>query len=219
MQEHCQCLQIVISVPDSSPMAFRLSSFISILPSSLLGCIVLSIGVLTPCHAQQTGVSEIKVPYALSWGDSPDKIHDMIKALKATETACTEKSPGKVVIEAEGLGIADPLLRKSLFTFRDASLVEVELQYANAVWDGDKAIDFFDRTRRRIDERYGSGTLLVNKVKEPPSDPAAPKDTTYTLIIYSWAQPIASLDLNFYSMEEKDRAFRLVSLRYKAPSN
>ncbi len=197
--------------------------FLRLLSSFSLRGIVTSVlilmtgGSILPCYAQQTGMAEIKVPYALSWGDSLDKIHGMISAVKATETSCMEKSPGKFVIEAEGLGIADPLLRKSLFTFRDGSLVEVELQYASPVWDGDKAVDFFDRTRRRIDERYGAGTLLVNKVKEAPADPSAPKDTTYTLITYSWIQPAAALELTFYSMEEKERAFRLVSLRYKIP--
>lgn len=175
-------------------------------------------GILpTLCPAQQSGLLEIKVPYALSWGDSPDKVHGMISAVKARETACSEKAPGKIVIEAEGLGLADPLLKKSLFTFRDGSLVEVELQYADPAWDGDKAVDFFDRTRRRIDERYGAGTLLVNKVKETPADTTVPRDASYTLIIYSWVQPLAALELNFYSMEEKERAFRLVSLRYKTP--
>ena len=190
----------------------RIARLLSLL--SLCGTLGL---ILSPCPAQQAGMGEIRVPYALSWGDSPEKIHGMISAVKACETACTEKSPGKLVIEASGLGIGDPLLKKTLFTFRDGALMEVELQYAEDTWDGDKAVDFFDRTRRRIDERYGAGTLLVNKVKEPPADPGAPRDTTYTLIIYSWVQPAAALELNFYSMEEKERAFRLVSLRYRTP--
>jgi len=198
-------------------MFVRVLSCVSLRRMLLAGLILMAPRGFSPCHAQQTGMSEIKVPYALSWGDSPDKIHGMISAVKATETSCAEKSPGKLVIEAEGLGIADPLLKKSLFSFRDGALLEVELQYASPVWDGGKAVDFFDRTRRRIDERYGAGTLLVNKVKEAPSDPNAPKDTTYTLITYSWIQPAAALELTFYSMEEKVHAFHLVSLRYRTP--
>ena len=141
----------------------------------------------------------------------------MIAAVKAHEVSSTEKSPGKVVIEVEGLGIGNPLLKRSLFTFRDGALVEVELQYTDPTWDGDKAVDFFDRTRRRIDERYGAGILLVNKVKETPVGDKIPKDTTYTLIIYNWVQPIVSLELNFYTMEEKENACRIVSLRYRTP--
>jgi hypothetical protein len=168
--------------------------------------------------AQDTGVREIKIPYALSWGDTPEKIRDMISAVKAHETADSEKSPGKVVIEAEGLGVGDPLLKKSLFTFRDGSLVEVELQYVDETWDGDKAIDFFDRTRRRIDERYGAGILMVNRVKDHPADdPTIPEDLNYTMIVYHWTQSMVALELNFYSMEEKERAFRIVSLHYKTP--
>ncbi len=180
----------------------------------LVALVVLS-GVV---HGQDTGVREIKIPYALSWGDSAEKIRDMINAVKAHETADSETSPGKVVIEAEGLGVGDPLLKKSLFTFRDGSLVEVELQYVDETWDGDKSIDFFDRTRRRIDDRYGAGILMVNRVKDHPTDdPTIPADLNYTMIVYRWAQPMVALELNFYSMEEKERAFRIVSLHYKTP--
>ena len=198
-------------------MAFRFLSFQRAATRSALLLLLMGAALLTPCHAQQTGAIEIKVPYSLCWGDSPEKIQGMISAVKASETACSEKAPGKLVIEAEGLGIADPLLKKSIFTFRDGSLIEVELLYSEALWDGDKAVDFFDRTRRRIDERYGAGMLLVNKVKETPADPAAPTGSSYTLIIYNWSQPVVALELSFYSMEEKERAFRLVSLRYKTP--
>jgi hypothetical protein len=99
-------------------MFVRLLSCVSLRRMLVAGLILMVAGGFSPCHAQQTGTSEIKVPYALGWGDSPDKIHGMISAVKATETSCMEKSPGKLVIEADGLGIADPLLRKSLFTFR-----------------------------------------------------------------------------------------------------
>jgi hypothetical protein len=168
---------------------------------------------------QQTGASEIKVPYGLGWGDAVDKIHDMIRGVKARETSCMEKTPGKLVIESDGLGVGNPLLRKSTFSFRDGALTDVELQYADTAWDGEKAVDFFDRTRRRIDERYGAGTLLVNKVRESPTDPDAPKDATYTLITYSWSQPMVVLDLTFYTMEARNQAFRLVSLHYRTPSS
>lgn len=170
-----------------------------------------------PCRAQDAGIREIKIPYGLSWGDAPEKIRDMITAVKAHELSDTQVTPGKTVIEAEGLGVGDPLLKKSLFTFRDGALVEVELQYANETWDADKSVDFFDRTRRRIDDRYGAGTLMVNKVKDVPPGDNLPKDLTYTMIIYRWTQPMVALELNFYSMEENARAYRIVSLHYKTP--
>jgi hypothetical protein len=185
----------------------------------VMALLLLGVGVfaVAPCGAQQEGaIREIKVPYSLSWGDSEEKIHGMLNAVKANETARSEEASGKVVMAAEGLGIGDPLLKKSLFTFHAGSLVEVELQYADIAWDSDKSVDFFDRTRRRIDERYGAGTLLVNKVKEKPSDNASAA-MTYTMIIYRWTQPTVALELNFYSMEAKERAYRIVSLHYKAP--
>ena len=195
---------------------FRFSSFSMTQQTTLIGFLLVT-GNLVPCLAQQITPHEIKVPYALGWGDGIDKVREMINAVKARETACSEKVLGKVVLEAQGLGVGDLLLKKSLFTFRDGLLAEVELQYADASWDGDKAVDFFDRTRRRIDERYGAGALMVNKVKESPPGENVPKDATYTLIIYNWTQPASALELNFYTMEEKEKAFRLVSLRYRAP--
>ncbi len=167
--------------------------------------------------AQQQTLKEIKIPYSLSWGDSIDKVREMIHAVKARETSCAEKSICKVVLEAEGLSIGDKLLKKSLFTFKDSSLIEIELQYDDPSWDAEKTVDFFDRTRRRIDERYGPGPLLVNKVKEHPPGDNIPKETTYTLIIYQWSQPTVNLELNYYSFEERDKSLRLVSLHYKTP--
>jgi len=195
---------------------FRFSSFGTIRQAALLGFLLVT-GGLVPCLAQQTAPREIKVPYALGWGEGIDKVREMINAVKAREVSCSEKVPGKVVMEIDGLGVGDLLLKKSLFTFRNSLLAEVELQYADASWDGDKAVDFFDRTRRRIDERYGAGALMVNKVKETPPGENVPKDATYTLIIYNWTQPTCALELNFYTMEEKEKAYRLVSLRYRAP--
>lgn len=189
-------------------------------PRRIVQGIVLACALLLfafPCRAQQPSSQGIKVPYALAWGDSIDKVREMLNAVKARETALSQKSPGKFVLEAEGLGVGDQLLKKSLFTFRDGSLVEVELQYGDPSWDGEKTLDFFDRTRRRIGERYGTGSLIVNKVRERPSGEKVPQDVTYTLIIYQWTQPTASLELDYYGVEGVEQALRLVSLHYKAP--
>ena len=203
-----------MNAPSSSqrPLLRRLkSAALPLLALSLLG---------SPCHGQQTTSRDIKVPYSLTWGDSADKVREMLNAVKARETGVSEKSPGKMVLEAEGLGLGDTLLKKSLFTFKDGSLVEVELEYGDPAWDAEKTLDFFDRTRRRIDERYGPGTLLVNKVKEHPANANGdklPKEMTYTLIIYQWNQPAVALELSFYSMVDQEKSYRLVSLHYKAP--
>jgi hypothetical protein len=173
--------------------------------------------VTFPCRAEQPSGQGIKVPYALAWGDSVDKVREMLNAVKARETALSQRSPGRFVLEAEGLAVGDQLLKKSLFTFRDGSLVEVELQYGDPSWDGEKTLDFFDRTRRRIGERYGTGSLIVNKVRERPSGEKVPQDVTYTLIIYQWTQPTAALELDYYGVEGVEQALCLVSLHYKAP--
>lgn len=159
----------------------------------------------------------IRVPYGMTWGDSPEKVREMIRAVKARETGFVTKAPGKDVLEAQGLAVGDQLLKKSLFTFREGSLVEIELQYGDATWDAEKTLDFFDRTRRRINERYGTGTLLVNKVRERPDGENVPDDMSYTLIVYEWSQPAVALQLDYYAVEEREKALRLVSLHYKTP--
>ena len=192
----------------------RRCSFSRFIPFILLQALLFP----TFSPAQTAGTAkEIKVPYALAWGDSADKVREMINAVKGRETSCVEKAPGKVILEAEGLAIGDQLLKKSRFTFKEGSLTEVELQYGDPSWDGEKTIDFFDRTRRRIDERYGPGTLLVNKTKEHPAGEKVPEDMNYTLIIYQWVQPTVALELSYYSIEEKEKSLRLVSLHYKTP--
>jgi hypothetical protein len=175
----------------------------------LLSCAVVS--------AQQPAVQGIRVPYGMAWGDSPEKVRDMIRAVKAQETGFSTKSPGKDVLEAQGLAVGDPLLKKSLFTFREGSLVEIEMQYGDPTWDAEKTLDFFDRTRRRINDRYGTGTLLVNQIKERPAGEKIPEGISYTLIVYEWSQPAVALQLDYYAVEEKEKALRLVSLHYKTP--
>jgi hypothetical protein len=170
-----------------------------------------------PENGGQNGSHVIKIPYSLNWGDSEEKIREMIHAVKARETGCSEKSPGRVVIEAEDVEVGNPLLRKSRFHFKEGSLVEVELQYSDPAWDAERETDFFDRTRRRIDERYGAGSLMVNQVKEHPPGDKMPKDTTYTLVIYRWGQPAVALELNNYCVEGNAQSYRMVSLHYKTP--
>jgi hypothetical protein len=184
-------------------------------------CLVLpAVFVLLFCtvsSAQHQSVQGIRVPYGMAWGDSPEKVRDMIRAVKAQETGFSTKSPGKDVLEAQGLAVGDPLLKKSLFTFREGSLVEIEMQYGDSTWDAEKTLDFFDRTRRRINERYGTGTLLVNQIKEHPAGEKVPEGMSYTLIVYEWSQPSVALQLDYYAVEEKEKALRLVSLHYKTP--
>lgn len=180
---------------------------------------LIGLGMLSPffCQAAASSTMAIKVPYGVAWGASVENVREMIRAVKGTESAYSQKTAGRSVLEAEGLNVGDQLLLKSLFTFRDGLLVEVELEYGDPSWDTEKTTDFFDRTRRRIDERYGTGTLLVNKVKEHPSDAKAPGDVTFTLIIYQWSQPTVALELNYSSVEGNEKAVRMVSLRYKMP--
>lgn len=180
---------------------------------------LLCLGVLLsarPLAAQSAGGREIKVPYGLAWGDSAEKIREMIRGVKGREISSVEKSPGRLQIEAEGLGVGENLLRKSLFTFRDGSLAEVELQYGDPAWDAAQTVDFFDRTRRRIDERYGPGILIVNRVHQKPEDEKIPSDMFYSLIIYRWSQPTVNLELDYYGVEDGVKTLRLVSLHYKS---
>jgi hypothetical protein len=181
--------------------------------------IIACLGILLtvrPLAAQSGGGKEIKVPYGLVWGDSAEKIREMIRGVKGRELSCAEKSPGRLQIEAEGLGVGENLLRKTLFSFRDGSLAEVELQYGDPSWDAAQTVDFFDRTRRRIDERYGPGVLIVNRVREKPDGEHVPSDMFYTLIIYRWSQPAVNLELDYYGVEDGEKTLRLVSLHYKS---
>lgn len=184
---------------------------------TLVALIGVGMLALLPCRAEISSSKAIKVPYGVAWGASMENVRDMIRAVKGTESGFTQKTGGRTVLEATGLNVGDQLLRKSLFIFRNGLLAEVELEYGDPSWDAEKTTDFFDRTRRRIDERYGTGTLLVNKIKEQPSDAKAPSDVTFTLIIYQWIQPTIALELNYSSVEGNEKAVRVVSLHYKTP--
>jgi hypothetical protein len=187
-----------------------------ILPGLILAC-ALCLGTCRVSAQSEPAVQGIRVPYGMSWGDTPEKVRDMIAGVKARELSFMNKGSGKEVMEAEGLALGEPLLRKTLFTFRDGSLVEIEMQYGNPSWDADKTLDFFDRTRRNINGRYGVGTLLVNRVKERPAGEKVPEDMNYTLIVYEWSQPAVTLELDYYGVEKSDQTLRMVSLHYKKP--
>lgn len=178
--------------------------------------LLLACGPVLMAQEQKT-VQGIRVPYGMGWGDSPEKAREMIRAVKAQEVSFETKSPGIDVLVAQGLSLGDSLLKKSIFKFRDGLLVEIEMQYGDPSWDAEKTLDFFDRTRRRINERYGVGTLMVNKVKEHPAGENVPEDMNYTLIVYEWSQPTVTLELDYYAVEQKNKALRLVSIHYKTP--
>ena len=172
------------------PIYLRLTSF-------LLGLFFLS--------AIEVCAEEIKPPFGLQWAESNVRIAKLLTGAKATIVEKHEIE-GREAWTVEGL--VQQNLRRTVFYFKNAQLVEVELQYQSADWDTPKYDDFMAQVRRRIELKYGNGQLIARS-KRPEGQ------VTQTIVGYKWTQGPTVLELIYYAAENADLIYRTVSLHYK----
>lgn len=154
----------------------------------------------------------IKVPLGCSWGDTPEKLEELIHTggltLISTETV---PSTQKKLITVQGvLGTA---LKQTIFIFQKEALLEIEYQYDNPHWDEKKYQEFFENFRRLFENKYGPGTALI---KTTPSQ----KENGYigtSLTGYEWTQSSCILDLFYYTATRGNQHYHLISAHYKMP--
>ncbi|MFI0348198.1 MAG: hypothetical protein ACH346_05450 [Chthoniobacterales bacterium] len=154
---------------------------------------------------------EIKVPLGFCWGDSPQKLEDVVRSGGLTITK-REENPSLEEMIYVVHGVIGTALQQNLFVFRKNSLVEIEYQYGNKNWDGKNYEDFFEAFRRMYDTKYGLGTPLIKNSSKIDSS-----GIITSLSGYQWNQANALLALYYYSAEQQEKTYRLISLHYKAP--
>lgn len=148
---------------------------------------------------------DIKVPFNFSWGETSVRLEDSLKRVKAT-VVDRRKVNNREVLTVEG--IPQRLLVKANFYFENDALNEIELQYGDPSWDSTQYGNFFDQTRRNIENKYGIGRVIARqKTREG--------EVLQTLIGYQWTQPITNLALYYYTAERGAESFRLLSLHYR----
>ncbi len=161
--------------------------------------------VLLAFAAPLRAVEDIKVPFNFQWGEAAQRLEDtLVRAKARVVERKTVQNRLCLVVE----GIPQKLLQRALFYFDNDSLNEIELHYGDANWDATQYGDFFDRTRRNIETKYGIGRVIARqKTRE--------NEALLTLIGYQWTQETTTLQLFYYTAEQGADSFRLLSLHYR----
>ena len=117
-----------------------------------------------------------------------------------------EKKENREVWTAEGL--IHPGLKRTLFTFKNRALVEVELQY-----EYDRGIEWYNtrmgEIRKYFDEKYGTGKL-VSRSRDRDTE------VIQTLVGYQWMVGTTMLELFYFSAQHDHLIYRTISVAYKA---
>lgn len=162
--------------------------------------------IWTPA-ARADEVEEIRPPYKLVWGETAERLEQMLKNAKARIVA---RRPAHDDLEAWDVeGLVQVGLKRTVFYFRGNELVEVELQYQRDDWDQRKYDEFMGQVRQAIQRRYGEGDLIARKTE--PKD-----DVVETIVGYKWNQNNAAIELFYYSAQNAENVFRTISVHYKS---
>jgi hypothetical protein len=149
---------------------------------------------------------DIPPPFGFHWNDSMTKLEQVLIGAKAKIVARDRKEKRDVwTVE----GLVQPGLRRTLFTFRDGFLVEVELQYEYPDWTIERYNDRMGEIRRYFDAKFGTGKL-VSRTRDTDSD------VVQTLVGYQWIVGGTMLELFYFSAQRDQLVFRSITVTYKA---
>jgi hypothetical protein len=171
---------------------------------SLSGCIALALFLAST--ASMPAAEDIPPPFGFHWNDSMTKLEQVLVGAKA-KIVNRERKEKRDVWTVEGL--VQPGLRRTLFTFRDGFLVEVELQYEYPDWTIERYNDRMGEIRRYFDAKFGTGKL-VSRSRDTDSD------VIQTLVGYQWIVGGTMLELFYFSAQREQLVFRSITVTYKA---
>ena len=151
-------------------------------------------------------VDELVPPFGFRWTDSMARVEDVLHRTKA-KIASREKKQNREIWTVEGL--VHPGLKRTLFTFRNRSLVEVELQYEYPDWSIERYNQRMGEIRKYFDEKYGTGKL-VSRSRDNDTD------VIQTLVGYQWMVGATMLELFYFSAQHGPLLYRTITVDYKA---
>jgi hypothetical protein len=155
-----------------------------------------------PAAAQQ----EIKAPFGMQWGESPERLRTVVTNAKAK--VVEERTSGNrevMVVE----GIVQEGLKRTLFYFEQGGLSEVELQYDREGWDDTRVNSWVSTIKTQADRKYGPGRLYADERGDA-------EGVQHTLRGWLWLQNFVSLRLVHYTAQKDEDKMRRVSLHYCA---
>jgi hypothetical protein len=155
-----------------------------------------------PVGAQQ----EIKAPFGMQWGESPDRIRTVVTNAKAK--VVEERTSGQREVMAVD-GIVQEGLKRTLFYFEEGGLSEVELQYDREGWDDARVGSWVSTIKTQADRKYGPGRLYADERGDADG-------VQHTLRGWLWLQNFVSLRLVHYTAQQGEEKLRRISLHYCA---
>ncbi|MEX1110426.1 MAG: hypothetical protein WEB31_01365 [Chthoniobacterales bacterium] len=155
-----------------------------------------------PVRAQQ----EIKAPFGMQWGESPDRIRTVVTNAKAK--VVEERTSGKREVMVVD-GIVQEGLKRTLFYFEEGGLSEVELQYDREGWDDARVGSWVRTIKTQADRKYGPGRLYADERGDADG-------VQHTLRGWLWLQNFVSLRLVHYTAQQGEEKMRRISLHYCA---
>ena len=151
-------------------------------------------------------VDDIPPPFGFHWNDSMTKVEQVLLGAKAKIVTKIRKEKREVwTVE----GLVQPGLKRTLFTFKEGFLVEVELQYEYPDWSIERYNDRMGEIRRYFDAKFGTGKL-VSRSRDTDSD------VIQTLVGYQWIVGGTMLELFYFSAQRDLMVFRSITVTYKA---
>jgi len=151
-------------------------------------------------------VDDIPPPFGFQWSDLMTKVEKTLQGAKA-KIVTKERKEKRDVWTVEGL--PQPGLKRTLFTFKEGILTEVELQYEYPDWSIENYNDRMGEIRRYFDAKFGTGKL-VSRSRDTDSD------VIQTLVGYQWIVGGTMLELFYFSAQHDPMLFRSITVTYKA---
>lgn len=167
---------------------------------------ILVLVFLTGFTAPARAAEDIFPPFGFRWNDASARVERILIGAKA-RIAAREQKEKRETWTVEGL--VQPGLKRTLFSFREGFLVQVELQYEyperNIEWYNDR----MGEIRRYFDAKFGTGKL-VSRTRDNDSD------VIQTLVGYQWIVGNTMLELFYFSAQRDPNVFRTITVTYKA---
>jgi hypothetical protein len=152
-------------------------------------------------------IDELAPPFGFRWNDSMAHVEDVLHRVKA-KIVSRQKKESREIWTVEGL--VHPGLKRTLFTFKQRGLIEVELQYEYPEWwNIERYNQRMAEIRKYFDEKYGTGKL-VSRSRDNDTD------VIQTLVGYQWMVGATMLELFYFSAQHDNLVYRTITVDYKA---
>ena len=164
-----------------------------------------AVALFAPTFSAQA-VDDIPPPFGFHWNDSTTKVEKILLGAKG-KIVTKERKEKRDVWTVEGL--VQPGLKRTLFSFKESFLVEVELQYEYPEWGIERYNERMGEIRHYFDAKFGTGKL-VSRSRDTDTD------VIQTLVGYQWIIGNTMLELFYFSAQRDPNLFRSITVTYKA---